>query len=277
MAVLCSTKARVARLETGVISWTEAGEGTALVLLHGIGSASKSWAAQVRGLSQKRRVIAWDAPGYGGSSTLAQDEPEAGDYADALAGLLDRLNIAHCHLVGHSLGCLIAARFACTHRERLMSLTLASCALGHARLAPDERARLLAARLDDLKTLGAQGMADKRGPRLLSPSAPASVIASVVQAMASVNLRGYGQAAGMLSRGDLLLDIGSLSRDLPVQFVWGDADVITPPAANQKAASLLRDARTTIIAGAGHACYVERPDAFNAAVDEFVRLHEQGS
>ncbi len=277
MAALSSIKARVAPLDTGVIAWTEAGHGEALVLLHGIGSASKSWRAQVSGLSQSLRVVAWDAPGYGGSSALAQDDPVADNYADALARLLDTLDIKRCHLVGHSLGCLIAARFACAHRERVLSLTLSSCALGHARLEAQERARLLASRLDDLKQLGAQGMARKRGPRLLGPDAPASAIASVVQAMASVNLRGYSQAAGMLSRGDLLADIAALPADLPVQFIWGTADVITPPAANEKAAAMRPQARVTTIETAGHACYVERPDAFNAAIAEFARLHVQGT
>lgn len=271
MAALCSIKVRAARLGSGVVSWSEAGEGAALVLLHGVGSASKSWRAQVGALSSRWRVVAWDAPGYGGSSALAQESPDAADYAQALAGLLDALGIARCHLVGHSLGCLIAARFARAHPERTLSLTLASCALGHARLAAQERARLLESRIGDLKSLGAQGMAEKRGPRLLGPGAPPSAVASVVRAMAAVNLRGYAQAAGMLSRGDLIGDIEALAPDLPVQFVWGTADVITPPAANEKAAAARPGARVATISDAGHACYVESPDAFNAAIDEFAR------
>ena len=54
-------------------------------------------------------MIAWDAPGYGDSTDLAMEHPTAGDYADALAAFLDEMGIRSFHLLGHSLGCLMAA------------------------------------------------------------------------------------------------------------------------------------------------------------------------
>jgi pimeloyl-ACP methyl ester carboxylesterase len=154
---------RTARIGDAFISYLEAGRGDPpLVLLHGIGSRAASWRHQLAGLSDRLRVIAWDAPGYGESSDLAAPAPTAGDYAACLASFLDALGAGRLHLVGHSLGALMAARFAADHPERIASLTLASVASGHARLAEAERARLLAGRLDDLARLGPAGMAEKR-------------------------------------------------------------------------------------------------------------------
>jgi Predicted hydrolases or acyltransferases (alpha/beta hydrolase superfamily) len=169
-----SGAATVHRATAGDASFTyaEAGIGPALVLLHGIGSAARSWAHQLAGLSDEFRVIAWDAPGYGGSTPVTPERPDASDYAAALARLLDALKVEHLHLVGHSLGTVTALRFARQHTERVRSLTLASLSSGHAQLRPEDQKRLRDARLADLDTLGPKGMAQKRAPRLLSPAAP---------------------------------------------------------------------------------------------------------
>ena len=134
------------RIEGGgsVFTYSEAGAGTPLVLLHGIGSAARAFDDQLAGLSDRLRVIAWDAPGYGGSTCLAPESPRANDYAAALGAMLDALGIPACHLVGHSLGTLIAASFAADHPERILSLTLASVAAGQARLPAAEREKALA-------------------------------------------------------------------------------------------------------------------------------------
>lgn len=275
MADSSSIKTMQARTGAGVISWLEAGEGSALVLLHGVGSAARSWSAQLETLACEHRVIAWNAPGYAGSAPLSEAAPDAQAYADALAALLDHLGVRRCHLVGHSLGALMAARFARAYPQRVLSLTLASCALGHRRLPAPERERLLASRLDDVEKLGARGMAEKRGPRLLSPAAPPQMIRAVVDAMANIDPQGYAQAARMLSQGDLIADIEALAPQTPVQFIWGDADVITPPAANLKAAAARPGAPTLTLEGAGHACYVERADAFSKAIADFTRTHDE--
>src|SRR5947209_15350375 len=152
-------------------SYLEAGSGPPLVLLHGIGSAAASFRYQLEALSGRFRVVAWDAPGYGASTPLAIEHPDTRDYAAALDAWLGALGVDRCHLVGQSLGTLIAARFAAAQPGRVLSLTLASVARGHGRLSPPERQRLLAQRLDDLAQLGPHGIAAKRGPRLLGPEA----------------------------------------------------------------------------------------------------------
>jgi len=150
------------RIEGGgsVFTYREAGAGTPLVLLHGIGSAAGAFDDQLAGLSDRLRVIAWDAPGYGGSTGLAPQSPRAGDYAAALGAMLDALGIPACHLVGHSLGTLIAASFAADHPQRILSLTLASVAAGQARLLAAEREKALAQRLGDVVELGPRRMAE---------------------------------------------------------------------------------------------------------------------
>jgi len=252
------------------IAYLEKGQGESLVFLHGIGSAARSFGAQLEGLSSGWRVVAWDAPGYGQSTALPMAHPSAGDYADALARFLDERGIGAFHLLGHSLGCLMAAAFAARRPGRVMSLTLCSIAGGHAGLPAAERQKLLDQRLHDVATLGPRGMAEKRAPRLLGPAAPPGALAKVVDTMGSIHAEGYAQAARMLSTGDIAADLCRLPKRLPGQVIVGDGDVITPLARNREIAALWPHASVQVIQGAGHALYLEQPDAFNALVADFL-------
>ncbi len=260
------------RLEIGntVFTYGEAGAGPPLVLLHGIGSAARAFDDQFSALSGAFRVVAWDAPGYGGSTSLAPQSPVARDYARALRLFLDGLGIPACHLVGHSLGVLMAASFAADHPDRILSLTLASVAAGQAHLPAAEREKLLGQRLGDIATLGPRQMAEQRGPRLLAADATPVMIRRVVETMAAVRPDGYAQAARMLAAGDVKADIARLPADMPVQFIYGDGDVITPPARNIEAASVRPAAPVHIVHGAGHALYLERPETFNSLLTDFI-------
>src|SRR5689334_22885409 len=97
--------ARFALKTSRGIAYRETGTGQALVLLHGIGSQSVSWLNQLETL-KGCRLIAWDAPGYGGSDFLAESAPLPAHYAEALHSFLDRLLLKDVVIVGNSLGCL---------------------------------------------------------------------------------------------------------------------------------------------------------------------------
>jgi pimeloyl-ACP methyl ester carboxylesterase len=89
------------------VAYQRAGSGPALVLLHGFSLDSRSWRPQIEALSDQFTVIAWDAPGAGQS----QDPPSTfaiGDWADALAGVLDAAGVQRAHVAGLSWGGLLA-------------------------------------------------------------------------------------------------------------------------------------------------------------------------
>ena len=252
------------------VSFLEKGQGTPLVLLHGIGSAARSFDRVIAAFAPRFRVVAWDAPGYGDSTDLPMEHPTAGDYADALAAFLDEIGVQSCHLLGHSLGCLMAARFAATRPERVLSLTLCSIAAGQANLPAEERQKLLDQRIGDLAALGAQGMAEKRAPRLLGPAASPEALDRLKDTMGSVRPHGYGQAARMLSTGDIKADVRKLPPGLPGQVIYGDADVITSPERNRDVAAVWPGVAAHVIPGVGHALYLEQPDTFNALLAAFL-------
>lgn len=244
------------------------GDGPAVVLLHGIGSHAGSFAPAMERLSPEWRVVAWNAPGYGGSAALDDEWPEARDYAVALEALLDRLGLERVVLGCHSLGCLIGAAFAARSSGRVSRLLLASPALGHGAPRGGALGEAAQARIDDLKRLGAEAFAAARAPRLVwRPDDNPSLVGEVRAAMARVNRRGYAQAARMLASGRLLDDLAGLR--LPVDVVVGEQDVVTPPEAARRAhaavAAPWRGA-LTMVPGCGHALCQQAPAAFAAAL-----------
>ena len=147
-------------------------------------------------------------------------------------------------LLGHSLGCLMAASAAVQSPQRVKRLILLAPAQGYARAPAAQRDKKLKDRLDSLDSLdslarlGPAAMAHARGAAMLSPSASAGQVAFVQQAMAQINAAGYAQAARMLAGGDLLSDLRHFADQAapsacPVWVAGGSADTITlPQAAN---------------------------------------------
>ena len=120
------------------ITYERAGNGPPLVLLHGyVGDGRATWHHQLDDLSDEFTVIAWDAPGAGGSSDPPESFGTAG-YADALAGFVAALGLDTLHVVGLSFGGILALALYRRHPGVPRTLTLASAYAGWAGSLPAE-------------------------------------------------------------------------------------------------------------------------------------------
>jgi pimeloyl-ACP methyl ester carboxylesterase len=125
------------------MAYHRAGDGPPLVLLHGGYGDGRDWRYQLRGLSDEFDVIAWDAPGCGGSDDPPADMAMA-DYADAVADLVAALGLDRLHVCGISFGGGLAIAVYQRHPNLARSLVLAGAYAGwKGSLAPAEvQARL---------------------------------------------------------------------------------------------------------------------------------------
>lgn len=265
------------RATSGGISFLRGGLGTRerpLVLVHGIGSNALSFSALMRELAGTRPLVAWDAPGYGGSAPLADDWPSADDYAAALTGLLDRLDLDRVDMLGHSMGALMAGRLAVRDAGRIGRLVLASPALGYgtqpgAPLAPAAGNRLEAFLLE-----GGERFAAARGQKLVHSRHNAALIAGVVKAMSEVRLPGYQQSSRMLSCADLIADGARIT--VPTLVLVGAEDEVTLPANCRRLHDAMMAAQPTaghrweVISDAGHAVPQERPQAVARVLEQWL-------
>ncbi len=250
-----------------------------IALLHGIGSTSGSWLPQLE-FAQKQlqngnnavAILAWDAPGYGSSDSLASLIPNAAQYGQVLWAALDALlgnqsTKPSVHLIGHSLGCIMAGAAALLQPHRVTALTLLSPAQGFLTAPSDIRDKTRQERLTALDQLGARGVAQARGGKLVAESASDEVRAAGIELMARIRTAGYTQAVEMLANANLTADLLSFkhSSSAPIKIACGDQDVITPPKSCFKLAQAT-SAEYIDLGAVGHLVGFEAVDQINTLV-----------
>lgn len=247
-----------------------------MVLLHGIGGRAETFAGLMQVYPAGARLLAWNAPGYAGSAHLSTSWPVAADYAASLAKWLDATpSSERVDVVGHSLGCLMAAAFTRNAPERVRRLVLMAPAQGYRTAVGGDMPANVTARIDDLRRLGAQAFAEKRAAGLLAAAGTRpDVLATVRDAMAALDVEGYAQAVRMLASGDLPADLAAIRN--PILVMNGTADTITPAsAAKALVEDLARDAsreppRLELVEDAGHAVSIEQPRRVAALLSTFL-------
>jgi pimeloyl-ACP methyl ester carboxylesterase len=248
------------------IAYCAAGDETAppIVLLHGIGSSSAGYRAQLAALAMHHRVIAWDAPGYGLSSPFAIATPSVADYAEAVMAMMTALGISRATVVGSSWGSVIAATFAAQYASatRAVVLSAPNVARGHLPLSDRAAAR------ETLMRSGAAQSPEARAAvvdALLAPRAAPQVRALVSTLRDAVTPTGWAHAVDMLfsvHTPDLVASV-----EAPISIVIGDEDRIAP--INDHARPIHEAARNSalhVLDGIGHMPKLEAPDAFNSIV-----------
>jgi pimeloyl-ACP methyl ester carboxylesterase len=233
-----------------------------VVLLHGAGFDHTAWALQSRWFAHHGYgLLAPDLPGHGRSAgapltTIA-------DMADWTAALLDAAGVAKAQLVGHSMGSLIALETAARHTAKVSALTLIGTAATMT-VGPD---LLKAAQANDhaavdMVSIWGLGFQAELGGSL----AP--------------GLWMHGGAQRVLERcrpGVLFNDLSACNAyqnalaaaaqiKIPVMFILGERDMMTPAKAGKALAAALLDSRTVVLRGAGHMMMAERPDELLAAL-----------
>ena len=244
-----------------------------IVLLHGIGSNAHSFAPLMAALNCAYPTLAWNAPGYAESTPLDIEWPDASDYAEALDRLLRHLNMTRCILVGHSLGCLMAARYAVTLKQKVAALILISPATGYRSPQGCALPSAVAKRIEELDRLGPDEFAAQRASGLLADGADRpDVLEAVRSAMAAVRRPGYDQAARLLATGNIFEDAAKV--EVPAAVINGDKDHVTPAARGQLLSEALQVSSSRhffrIIRDAGHAVCQEQPAEVARATIEFL-------
>lgn len=251
-------------------SFMEAGAPDAppLLLLHGVGANAMHWRFQLAGLSDRFRVIAWNAPGYMLSDNLATEAPAGRDYADAVVDFLDAAGVARCDVLANSFGSRIAQCVAWFHPERIARMVLTGTAIGQRDMTEEARAKLLAARRSQVAA-GGYGFGE-RVAALVGPDASAETIALIQHVLRATNPEGFMRAARFLTSNTYTPDFAA-RLDRPLLLIQGAADRVTPLETN--AAVLARavpHARLEVLAGVGHLPEVERWQVVNDLVRDFL-------
>ncbi len=257
---------RVIDVDRAPVAWREAGQGEVLLFLHGLGLTRTSWDPQLKELSDRWRCVAWDMPGYGKSSPV---EPLTfAAIVDAIAGLLDSLEVQRADICGLSFGGQQALHFALEHPDRVASLILAdtSAAFGTDGTDPDV---WLEARLAPLEAgLTPPDFAREVLCSVAGPTFGGESLAAAVASFSRITSAGLRAACECLLTHDVRDRLGEIAARTLV--IVGELDEETPLAYSRLLADRIPGAALVVIDGAGHLSPCEAPAEFNAAVRRFL-------
>lgn len=250
------------------IAFERAGTGPALVLLQGfVGDGSSTWRNQIDALCDRFTVVAWDAPGAGGSSDPPEDLGIAG-YADVLARFVADLHLERPHVCGLSFGGALAVELSRRHPEIPRSLVLASAYAGWVGSLPADEAKTRLRRSLDVSRLPPDEFTSALLPSMFAEGTPADRVdafgESMRRAFHPIGFRAMARASAVDLR-DALPGIR-----IPTLLVYGAQDTRAPLAVAHHLRSAIAGSRLVVLPNAGHLCTLEAPEEFNAAVRDFL-------
>lgn len=249
------------------LAYRRAGDGPPLLLLHGAWSDSREWWPQLDGLAGSFDVVAWDAPGCGGSSDPPEDFT-LDDYADAVAHLIDALSVGPVHLLGLSFGGGLALAVAHRHRPIVRSLVLASAYAGWAgSLPPDVVAERVARALAEADRPPAE-WAPGYLPGFFATDVGDTVRDRVLEIMLDCRPAGIKPMVKAFGAADLRDAASAL--EVPTMLLSGELDERAPLPVARDLHARVRNSQLVVVPGVGHVTNLEAADAFNGEVTRFL-------
>ena len=241
----------------GVKIWYESrGSGPAVLLTHGYSATSRMWAPQIRGLADRFRLIVWDLRGHGESDSPEDPSAYSEDATvEDMAAILDACAVERAAVGGLSLGGYLSLAFHVRHPERVSALLLFDTGPGY---RSDEGRQ----KWNRMAEGYARGL-DEKGLASLGTGLE-------VRVAQHRSAKGLAAAArGILKQTDARV-IDSLPQiRVPTLVLWGERDdpFVKP---GEYMAAKIAGARKAVVPGAGHAANLDQPQAFNAAVGDFL-------
>ncbi len=240
------------------------GHGPAVVLVHGLGGTRHVWAPQAHSLEARFSVVRFDLRGSGES--VAREALSIDGWVRDLEAVIDTLGAAPVRLVGHSLGTLVAQHYTARHPQRVARLAL----LGVNRAPEDARRQTVRDRAQKVRADGMGAIVDSVIASALSAHTreqSPGVVDTVRGLLAGQDPEGYARSCEAVAASSGA-DLARIT--CPVLLVAGRDDTVSPPAASQKMADELADARVIVLERCGHWMTLERPLEVTQALLEFL-------
>ena len=245
-----------------------AGTEDTIIALHGIGGSANSFSAQAVLGNKLLNFIAWNMPGYGASLLLENTSFEA--LAEALLTVIDELELHRVHLMGHSIGGMIALELAAQIPDRITSLALLGTTSAFGGRDDTFKQQFLAARLAPLeagKTM--QSLAQEFVPEIIGSNPHPEALPNAIESMQAVPLETYKAIMRCLVTFNRRESLQNLP--MPCCLIAGGEDTNAPAATMSKMADKMTNAQFYTIESAGHLLNLEQPQAVNRLLQQFYK------
>jgi len=238
-------------------------EGPWVVLLNSLAADLSMWEPQVGALAARHRVLRFDTRGHGRSS--APPPPYSiGDLADDLFAVLKSCTAVPAHVMGLSLGGVVAAAAVLRQPRSFASLAICDSRVAmpaEFRQGIDDRNRLV-------REKGMEAVVEPFIERWFTPGAPAAVREQVKRMIRGTSVAGFTGCAEALKGAAVLERLAEIR--LPALFLVGTEDAAVPEPVMRDQQRRIAGSRYVAIPNAGHLSNLEQPAAFNDALLAFL-------
>jgi 3-oxoadipate enol-lactonase len=238
-----------------------------LVFLHGIGGAARAWRGQLAVFGDRYRAIAWDMPGYGSSQPLARVSIVT--LAEALQDFLLGIAATRPIIVGHSIGGMIVQQWLTKYPHAARAVVLAQTSPAFGKSGGDWQKSFIEARLGPLdrgETM--RSLAPMLVSELVGDDPDPGGMDIARECMACVPEASYRAAIFALLDFDQRKALGNII--VPTLLLSGAKDKNAPAPMMARMATYIPTATYVELEGAGHLANLERPEAFNRALERFL-------
>ena len=244
------------------------GEGEPVLLIHGLGSSTADWEPQVAALAPRFQVVAFDVRGHG-RSAKPRGRYSIPQFTDDTAALIRALGLGPVHVVGISMGGMIAFQLAVSAPELVRTLAILNS--GPAMIVRTLAERLMvASRMVIVRLMGMRKMGEVLATRLLPKPEHAALRATLIERWAANDPGAYLAALRALVNWSVADRLPGIT--CPVLVLAADADY-TPLSMKEAYTAQLANAELVVIPDARHFMTLERPDAVNQALAIFLEAH----
>ena len=255
------------------IYWEERGSGEPLLMIMGLGYSLEMWSRAFPAFAEHFRAIVFDNRGVGRSSVPPGPYSIAGMAADA-AAVLSAAGVERAHVLGVSMGGMIAQEFALTYPERVHSLVLGCTAFGGPRAVPTSPAviGILFARA----TMDPEAAIQAMVPHIYDAGTPRARIEEELE----LRRRTLPTAQAYLAQVQAIMSWSSDDRlpaiTAPTMIIHGETDGLVPPGNARLIAERIAGAELVLLPSASHIFFTDQPEASLTAMIGFLQRHPFG-
>ncbi|MGM1033944.1 MAG: alpha/beta fold hydrolase [Bacillota bacterium] len=257
----------------GSLHYEEKGIGQSLIFIHGVGLDLTMWEKQVEGLSKYFRVIAYDMVGHGGS------EHPPGPYSlsqfvEQLAELMNHLRIEKSHIIGFSMGGMVAQAYALKYPDKVKTLTIMNAVANRTK----EQRNAVLNRVEEVKRTGPLATIEpaiKRWFNLEFMNLQEETVSKIRERLQTNDAASYLAAYTLFATADEELWPQIQQINIPTQIITGEHDLGSNPEMARQMHEMIVGSELMIVPNMRHMLPIEGAKIVNEAIRSFIERQKQ--